>query len=293
MTATPLHKTYGAALVSSASTLQNNAVFTFEPVPPGFIWTGTISIVFSQQLTVGANSKVPPGSFSNNDVLANWQWTFYRNGNAEFTWIGLSMPANIQLFGNDVAMVTGYLPQSGINPITIDPVFGLANFATALTLGFNGYAGTEAEVQLVVPFLSTSVQSAPNESVNWPGNFVNPAASVIASTVGNFSILTYSVPVRIWSAWLSLTICGAASQALWAGEITDALGNVYLGTTIGTSATSVGHTTSNTDLRGIFLPASTSPLKYAITLAAGTGTAAVIGGVAGLTYTVETPLIPV
>jgi hypothetical protein len=291
---TPLRKNYGAQMISPNGQLKhNNLVFQFEAVPPGYIWTGSISIVTTQSLTSGPQSVDPPGSFSNNDFLANAQWTLYRNGAAEITWIGLSMLCNFQAFGNDIITVTGFLPQSGVSPITANSIFTSADPALSLTLVFNGYAGTTNEIALTTAFLSTAVQAAPNQSVSTPGNLMTTAWTGHITTLGTFPVPTIVAGIRIWNAWISLAVIGTAAASSWAAELFDLSGIPLCAVNAATDGVSTISADQSIAVPLFGLYESNAGLTFKVSAPVGAGSASVLLASAGVSYTTETLAIPV
>lgn len=176
-------------------------VTTFGPVPPGYVWTGSIGAVMSQQLTVGAQSAVPPGTPDNNEWLANVIWTMYRNGQAEATWVGYSQLCDVQAFDNDILTVVGRLPGiGGQGPL---PAIPNTRVMQNVTISYLGYSGTEQEVPITVPFVSTSVESQPNAIV--PASNPIPINALLTNP-GSTTLITTG-PAQLWSA----TICLSAT----------------------------------------------------------------------------------
>lgn len=88
---TPLYQPANAR--SDAS---GNALFTFNVVPPGFVWTMTlVPTANTTGLTLG---KIPPAAL---DVFGQSVWTLQRNGIPEMTWVGYTLVTDFQAFGND------------------------------------------------------------------------------------------------------------------------------------------------------------------------------------------------
>lgn len=287
----PLHRTYLSPFWSGAPTQKLSPIIAmFDTVPPGFIWTGSIMVSTSQILTAGANSKMPAGSESFNNLLQNMVFTFYRNGSAEFTWVGYSQPANVQLFSNDIGTVVGFLPTSETlaQLDTADPI--------TVAVSFVGYAGEESEIELQVPFLSTSTQSPLTSAINEPVGQVQPAAVVDVLAPGTYHILT-GVPVvagltplaQLWSCSVSLGLAALTTVSCTA-KIVDANGLVYAAVSLRTETGGTGQVgtavaaVSDRELHGASVTA------FPIDLVVGP-TAGNVTGSAVLTYAFAASLI--
>lgn len=238
-------------------------VTTFGPVPPGYVWTGSIGAVMAQQLTVGSSSAVPPGTNDGNEWLSNIIWTLYRNDQAEATWIGLSQLCDVQAWGNDVLTVVGQVPSAGaygpLPPAATRP-------DQQCVISYLGYQGTEDEVPVVVPFVSTSVQSVP-----WAANGspqVAPLTAYVLATATGTSTLLLNGPASLWSAAITLSATTGSTLVTADAYIQDALGNVYCVATVEGqgNATTPGNlqVSQVIDLHGVLLSSSEAPITLRV-----------------------------
>lgn len=246
-----------------------NPVATFGPVPPGFVWTFSVAAVIAENLTIGDTSTNPLGSDNHNELLANMVWTLYRNGAPEMTWIGMSVLCNVQAFGNDVIQVAGELPGGGVSSdILIDQPL-------PVTISMIGYEGLAAEVNLTVPFVSTSVQSAPTQNTAYPPSLLIEADAIVTNA-GTTPLLAsfFGDQVQIWSIELNLSLSatsiGARVDAVITDSVADNLARASL--VAGGTATNPGNTSTAMakDCRGFLIPAVGAPLDLVVT-ASGTG----------------------
>lgn len=263
-------------------------VFTFAVTPPGYVWTGSIAVVATQNLSIGSASSSPAGDYPPSDVLANMQFTLYRNNAAEATWIGLSQLCNVQLFSNDQAVVVGFLPRAGLSPANVDDITELRPIT--LTLTFQGHMDTEAEAELVVPFISTSVQASPNASTSIPGNAMQ-LANALRTTIGTTALITGDIPfvqLRLWRAWIGLSM-DAVNPTNASARLTDAAGNVYLQAAVTSTANNNATQAIALDLGGIRMSGTNFPLSLIVVESAvDTG----ITATAGVYYTGESLMLP-
>lgn len=245
----------------------------FGPVPPGYIWTGTLCACISQTLTSGAQSLTPLGTESGGDALSGIIWTLYRNGAAEQSWIGLSSLCNVQAFANDVLQIAGQVPDIGV-PVNTSP--SIEDIIQPVTFSFLGYAGTENEVELTVPFISTSVQSVASQGMSLPSSELL-TTSTVALSAGTTDLLAdrqILQSYQLWGLTLDLSVGTQATARADANIQSDSGQAIYLqGSVVANgSATASGNATVAHDLdaRGIVLPRSV-PLQLVVT-ATFTGT---------------------
>lgn len=254
-------------------------LFTFDSVPPGSVWTGTISVTTSPTLTTGTATPNPAGALSHNDVLVNMIWTLYRNGSPELTWIGLSQAVNVQLFSNDKAVVVGTLPASGVVVAltTADPI--------NLTCTFIGYSGDETEITPVVPFVSGSTESTPYQSTSIPA-VLSTARTLNQSGAGSVNFNIGAAPaaanfMRIWGAWLVVGVDNVVAGAVSA-VIIDNNGGVVLSNSVVGS----GNSAVSLQFNSVIVPVGNLPLKTTVADLVGGSTKILTN--AGVVYTFDT-----
>lgn len=227
-------------------------VFTLPTVPPGYVWTVSLSAVLAANLTVGDNSPMPPNRQVSNELLQNAVFTLYRNGAAEWTWVGLSALCNLQLFGNDVVIINMHFPPTG--------GVGIVNFPQPLSLSMVGYSGTTDEVSLTVPFLSTTVTSNVSSPTTIPAEPLQ-ISSFTSAAAGSHQLMSDPGDLELHfmttvSATISATSTGAGTADCL---IQDGVGNdlCNVGVNVLGTATQPGNQTMSLslDLAGfVFFP---------------------------------------
>lgn len=268
MTVVPLKKSYVAPFVQPGALL--NTVAVFDVVPPGSIWTGTISISISTQLNSSVNASQSAYLISPmNDLMSNIVWTLYRNGTAEWSWVGYTALCNLQAYGNDQLIVVGKIV--GLSPIS--PVVNQIN----VTVNYIGYSGDAGEIPLTVPFLSTSTSTNLNQNQTAPQISPQTISLRDLTSTGTFQFLANNLlpapytGVQVWSASISLAISAITTVGTTA-QITQrpATGTDLLAlsceTEVGTSTT-VGTTSTAAlaqELHGAIVDLSTNPINLII-----------------------------
>lgn len=281
MTIARLNRTYQSQFwPGGTNPAVSSPIFTFDPVAPGSVWTGTISITTAAVLTPGSNSANPQGVQNHNDMLVNMIWTLYRNGSPEMTWIGLSQAVNVQLYSNDVVVVIGTLPLPGV-------VVALTNTNPInLACSYVGYSADESEVHPLVPYVTGSTQASPYEPLSFPGD-VQVATILNKSGTGtvNFGLTSAGNAnfLRIWSAWIVLGVNNAASNVTSA-SIRTGNGAFYFTNSVMGS----GNVSNSLDLGSgpMLVPVGFLPLQLQVFDAVGASTAS--NTMAGITYTFDT-----
>ncbi len=242
----------------------------FDTVPPGFVWTASIAITMSQQLTPGANSRSPLGSPNDADYLASMIWTLYRNGNAEVSWLGPGMLCDVQGFGNDVLAVGG---QPGYSLVTANP--NPVTPPRQVSIALIGYSGPEGQVPLVTPHISTSAIS-PNAlaPLNTPAGPIQNQG-VVVTTAGTTTLINDSIAVQLWALQLTASITGSTGSTLPLDvRVEDVFGQLYgtlqLGALgVATAPNSVGQAVA-IPLYGDIVQPGQMPLSLIVVASAGT-----------------------
>lgn len=272
-------------------------VVQFPTVPPGEVWTGTISAV-AQNIVSSTNINNPtvplalwdPGQ----DFLAYIQWTLYRNGQAEQSWQGSNMLCNVQAFGdsNDQLTIVGLFPNS------ITPVEPLAETVN-VTVNFIGYRGGVSEIPLVVPFVSQTAQNPFNNQLNpnpvpfYPELRVQGFSGLLASSGNQTFIATgptgtgFTGNVLLIDAWISLANSAGASATDVNATVKDNAGNIYAVASVITTATSSDATSINVPLHGQRV--TSFPVTLAFT---GSGSGLNFLCSAGLQWQPEVQVVP-
>lgn len=263
-------------------------VATFPVVPPGYVWTGTISASVATPLTSGANSTNPAGSDTFNELLANMQFTLYRNNDPQWTWVGYSTLSNIQFYSNDTIIVVGRMPRSGVGSAIDGPA---TQFNVNIT--FTGYSTPETEIVHTVPFISTSVPSVMGGSSATPTGQLQVLWETDIITIGQTNLFQFPLgstgQARIWGIWLTLTNANVNNNVMTAQVQT--AGGGAAGVTLASVVTAtVAPATANSDR--IFVPYNAgyvlqpSDFPVIVNLTNG-GTADVFRCSAGIIFSVE------
>jgi hypothetical protein len=259
--------------------INSTFIASFDTVPQGSVWTGSVSACMLANFPVSGTSVYTlegnnslPNLNTHNEILQSVVWTLFRNGFAEYTWIGSSMLCNFQAWGGDVITVLGEIPTAG-NSIyqNTPPTSGaiaqgiMANNATQFTnmqVRWTGYASDNAQqTPIQVPFLS-SAPGNPSQGLMSPSQRIQVAfASVNTNAATSIIPVPTGVPagyfpmIQLWS--ISLT-ASAVSTTAAPGEnhtitVTDNFGNTYAALTIQTLAGQPVANSTTVDCKGIML----------------------------------------
>lgn len=297
MTTSPIIRTYPVPFLNYNNTGGAQPVVAiFDIVPPGYIWTGSISATIAQNITPGTQSQIPAGYNPFNDILQNMEFTLYRNTVPEWTWVGLSALCNIQLMPNDAIIVVGVLPQSGTSyvPQTGITFDAAVNLSLNVNITFTGYSTDQGSAVLTVPFISTSVQSTPSLSTAFPVSALQTATIVDTTLVGTQPLLA-SVPhpgilenARLWGTWLTVANAAVANCTVTAqivdSAVTPRVLNTVVSAAVGTTGTAMGGHLYVPLPGGMFMTGIDFPLNLTVVT---TGTDDVFRVSAGVQYSVE------
>lgn len=180
------------ATFSPTSGAASPIVVTFDPVPPGSVYTVSISASISQTITAGANSQFPAGSNTHNELLQSIIWTLYRNASPQFTWVGTAVLHDLQLYRNDQVVVVGHLPGGNTALVGSTPV------PLPVSVWMTGYSDDDGYAPSVTPSVSggQALTNSDSPLVSDHGSLADPNFPPIPASgqrqYGLFEVSTYS-----------------------------------------------------------------------------------------------------